>query len=270
MSKSLLENDQKTIRDFGEQWTHYQDNEGYYSSKELLADVCGSLLSFSDITGTKVADIGSGTGRIVNMLLDAGAEKVIAIEPSAAFEVLKKNTKNNAHQIEYLNISGVQIPENLNLDYIFSIGVIHHIRQPEAIIAAAYKALKPGGRALIWLYGYEGNEMYLRFALPLRKITIRLPHFLLAATCHFINLLVDAYIIGCKFFKLPLRNYINNVLKKLSRKNRYLVIYDQLNPLNAKYYKKDEARALLEKAGFKDVELYHRHNYSWTVIGIKP
>ena len=29
-------------------------------------------------------------------------------------------------------------------------------------------------------------------------------------------------------------------------------------------------RALLEDAGFRDVELYHRHGYSWSVLGTKP
>lgn len=48
------------------------------------------------------------------------------------------------------------------------------------------------------------------------------------------------------------------------------MIYDQLNPAYAKYYRRDEARALLEDAGFQDVRLHHRHGYSWTVLGTHP
>ena len=50
----------QTIGDFGEQWTAFRDNPGYYGSAELLADLFGPLLSLDDITGKSVADIGSG------------------------------------------------------------------------------------------------------------------------------------------------------------------------------------------------------------------
>ena len=75
----------QTIQDFGEQWTAFRDNPAYYGSSDLLADLFGPLLSLEDVKGANVADIGSGTGRIVNMLLDAGAAHVHAVEPSAAF-----------------------------------------------------------------------------------------------------------------------------------------------------------------------------------------
>lgn len=50
---------------------------------------------------------------------------------------------------------------------------------------------------------------------------------------------------------------------------RRLVIVDQINPRWAKFYKREEAEALLRDAGFKDVRLHHRHGYSWTVCGTK-
>ena len=82
----------KTISDFGEQWVNYQENPGYYGSVSLLDDLFQPLLSLDEVRDKRVADIGSGTGRIVNMLLDAGAAKVVAVEPSAAFPVLQENT----------------------------------------------------------------------------------------------------------------------------------------------------------------------------------
>ena len=56
----------------------------------------------------------------------------------------------------------------------------------------------------------------------------------------------------------------------MSRKKRFLVIYDQLKPAYAKYYTGAEAEALLRKAGFVDVRAHHRRGYSWTVIGTRP
>jgi len=63
---------------------------------------------------------------------------------------------------------------------------------------------------------------------------------------------------------------MNGYLAKLSPEQHRLVMYDQLNPAYAKYYTREEARALLESAGFSNVRIHHRHGYSWTVVGQKP
>ena len=47
------------------------------------------------------------------------------------------------------------------IDYIFSIGVIHHIPDAEIVCKKIYESLKPKGKFIIWLYGKEGNELYL-------------------------------------------------------------------------------------------------------------
>ena len=60
----------------------YTENEGFYGSVDLLSDTLGPLLPLSAFEGKCVAEIGSGTGRIVRMLLAAGAGKVLAIERS--------------------------------------------------------------------------------------------------------------------------------------------------------------------------------------------
>jgi 16S rRNA A1518/A1519 N6-dimethyltransferase RsmA/KsgA/DIM1 with predicted DNA glycosylase/AP lyase activity len=82
----------KTIEDFGDQWNRYTDNSGFYGSSELLTDIVAPLLSVSDFDGKVVLEVGSGSGRIVRMLMNAARpEKVIAIEPSQAYDVLLEN-----------------------------------------------------------------------------------------------------------------------------------------------------------------------------------
>jgi SAM-dependent methyltransferase len=165
---------------------------------------------------------------------------------------------------------GEGIPQDRNFDYVFSIGVLHHIPDPAPVVRAAFGALRPGGKMLIWLYGREGNEGYLWWVLPLRQITRRLPDPLLAAFCRVLNLLLTPYIWLCRFLPLPMRTYMRAHLAKLSWEARCLTLFDQLNPAEARYYRENEARDLLEKAGFQDVRLYRRHGYSWTVIGTRP
>ena len=268
MTKAL---EAKTISDFGEQWRHYTENDGYYSSSDLFADIIGPLLTPEELAGKTVVDIGAGTGRIVNMILAAGAARVHALEPAPdAFAVLRGNTEPHQDRIDYLNIRGEELPPNIDADYVLSIGVIHHIPEPDATVRACFRALRPGGRCLFWLYGKEGNEAYLRFAVPLRKLTVRLPHVMIAALAHSLNVGLDVYILMCRFARLPMREYMLKHIAQLGRDKRYLTIYDQLNPAYAKYYTQAEARDLLAGAGFTDLQISHRHGYSWTVMGKRP
>jgi SAM-dependent methyltransferase len=261
--------DRQTIADFGEQWTNYRDNSGFYGSTELFEDAFGSLLPAKEIAGARVADIGSGTGRIVGMLLALGAKQVIAVEPSDAFEVLKENTAKDADKITYLHATGDALPADSAVDLVVTYGVLHHIHDPKPVVDACYRALVPGGKMIAWLYGWEGNSAYLRLALPMRRLTTHLPHRALDLMSRALNVGLDAYLPIAKRAPVPLAGYMNGVIANLTREHRRLVIYDQLRPAYAKYYREREARALLADAGFRDVRLHHRHGYSWTVMGTK-
>lgn len=260
----------KTIADFGEQWTTYVDNDGRYGSTEYFFDIVSPLLSAEDVRNSTVADIGAGTGRITMMLLEAGAKLVYAVEPSAAFEVLRRNTEAVADRVVYHRLRGDQLPPGLGLDLVVSIGVVHHIPEPAPVMRAIHGALREGGRCVLWLYAHEGNEQYLRFAKPLRRMTTRLPHARLAVLCHALTAVAGVYAWAAGRLPLPLAAYMRDVFGTMDRRARYLVIYDQLNPAYAKYYRREEALALLTQAGFVDVQLHHRHSYSWTVSGLKP
>ncbi|TCR66935.1 class I SAM-dependent methyltransferase [Rhizobium sp. BK376] len=260
----------KTIDDFGDQWSIYKENDGFYGSQELFKDIVEPLLTPEAFEDKTVADIGSGAGRIVNMLAAAGAKKIYAVEPSSkAFATLTDNTAEYADRIIYINKPGSELP-SLNLDYVISLGVIHHIPDPEPVLAACYETLRPNGKCLIWLYGKEGNERYLSVALPLRRLTTHLPHYLLSTICSVLNIFLWVYMMACTLLELPMRKYLLNVIRPMSFSARKLVIYDQLNPAYAKYYTQDEAIGLMRKAGFQDVKTHHRHGYSWTVLGTRP
>ncbi|MBX9690287.1 MAG: class I SAM-dependent methyltransferase [Candidatus Obscuribacterales bacterium] len=261
--------DIKTISDFGSQWTNFTRNDGYYGSLSLLQDIFGPLLSVDELKGKELIEIGSGTGRIVNMTLAAGASKVTAVEPSEAYQVLKENVKENSARVRMLNCPGNQIDFENEFDLALSIGVLHHTTTPAPILKKMVQSLKPGGKCLIWLYGFEGNELYLATFGVLRTVTTKLPDPLLFGLAEVLTVAADFYTGLCKFVNLPMKDYMLNHLGKLDRAARKLTVVDQLNPAYAKYYKKEEALALMKSAGLVNIKLHRRHGYSWTVMGEK-
>lgn len=263
--------DESTIRDFGDQWRHHTANEGYYASIELLRDMLGPLLSLDALRGARVADIGSGTGRIVGMLLEAGARKVVAVEPSVGVDSLRENTAEFGDRVQVIHGAGDELPAGLELDFVTAIGVIQFIPDPGPTLRASYAALRPGGQVIVWVYGREGSGPYLALLDALRGVSTRLPHGLLMALCHLLTLGVDAYTLLCRAsgWRLPLSDYLVHTLARVSRRERTLTIYDQLNPRFVRYYRRSEVQDLLESAGFSDVALFHRRGYSWTATGVK-
>jgi SAM-dependent methyltransferase len=260
----------RTIADFGEQWTAYPDVDGYFGSVELFNDTFRPLLSDRDVAGKRVAEVGAGIGRFVNILARAGASHVIALEPSSAFRVLTRNTAPFSERITYLNVAGDRLPEGSGCDFVFMIGVLHHIPEPDPVVRAAHAALRPGGQLAVWIYGREGNRAYLLLAGVLRALTRGMSHRMLAASVSACYPLFWCYMTACRWLPLPLATYMRRVMAPLTPQKRRVVIYDQLNPAYAKYYSRAEAQDLLERNGFRDVRLHHRHGYSWTVVGTRP
>lgn len=264
---------EKTISDFDDQWSRYTDNSGYYGSVELFADIVGPNLDLAQLKGATVVDIGSGTGRIVRMLHGAGAGRIHAVEPAPrAFAALLDNTRDLRDHVVYHNDTGDHLPSREGegwADYVFSIGVVHHIPKPDPVMVAAHRALRPGGKCVIWLYGKEGNELYLTVTSILRKATVWMPHWLLAGLSLLLTPLLAVYIAVARIAPLPMRDYCLRILGPMTWAKRYLIIYDQLNPEYAKYYTEAEAHDLLARAGFTDIRLHHRHGYSWTAIGTR-
>jgi SAM-dependent methyltransferase len=261
----------RTVVDFGRQWRRFPTghNEGFYGSVAHLADTFGPLLDTEGLRGARVAEIGSGPGRLVNMLLDAGVAHVTAVEPSEGLATLRERTRARADRITYVQATGEYLPLGA-YDVVFSVGVVMHIPAPAPVMRRAWAALRPGGELLVWLYAREGNELYVMVAGLLRAVTTRLPDPAVAWLARGLNALLSPYIALCRWLPLPRHRHFRNVMAKMTRRQRALVIFDQLNPTYTRYYRRQEAEALLSDAGFVDVQTYHRHGYSWAVKGRRP
>ena len=253
----------ESYQDFGEQFTIDGDINGNWGSVKLLEEIVHPF-DLNLIKEKEIAEIGVGSGRISNNLLKYNPNKIFGIEPSAAIEVAKKNIKSN--KVEFFNIKGQDINFENKFDYVFSIGVIHHIPEYRKVLKKIQKSLKKNGRFIIWVYGKEGNELYLFIFNNLRRVTILLPDFTLRILSKILTILTYPYGYLCNFISLPLKKYFLGAFNKWSFKHRSYVIFDQLNPSFAKYFTKEELENDLKSANFKVEHISHRLEYSYTAI----
>ena len=253
--------------DFGEQFEIDNKIDGYHGSKEMLKEIVHPF-DLKLIKNKVVMEVGSGSGRILKNLLKLKQKKITGVEPSKAINIARKNN-NESKKIIFKNIKGEDIKDLKKYDFVFSLGVIHHIPNYKKVCKNIYNSLKTNGKFICWVYGYEGNELYIFIFNNLRRLTILMPDFLLRYLCNFLNAILYIYIFLCKLFPLPLKDYLLNVFAKCSYSKRNYIIFDQLNPSFSKYFKKEEISKLMKKSGFKQVKVYSRHKYSWTIISKK-
>ena len=257
-----------TISDFSEQWTTFTRNAGYFASEELLQDHFGPLLQVSDVSGSRVCEVGSGNGRFVNLFANTHARLVVAIEPSEAVHVSEAYNKAHANvshvQLDVFAIDQATRERLGSFDWVFCIGVLQFLDRPVEALARMRTMLAPGGSLVVWVYGRENNGAYLLFARTLRLFTTRISHGNLLRLARLLAYPLRAYIAACRVLPLPMRSYLRRVLAKCDRETLVLNIYDQLNPRITAYWSKAELEAMLRDAGFSEFHLYHRHGYSWT------
>jgi SAM-dependent methyltransferase len=255
-----------SIKDFGNQFNRHQDISGVWGSEIMLLE---SIFPFNlmRVKNKDICEVGSGSGRYLKNFLNYDPKSLTAIDPASSLEIARKNNPDKG--INFLNVDSTKMSIEDKFDFVFSIGVIHHIPEAQKAVDNIYKSLRKNGEFVMWVYGYENNEIYVFIFNNLRRVLSRLPDFIVEIFSYMFTLISYVYIWLCKFLKLPLKKYFLNVFSKFSFKHKFYVIFDQLNPKYSKYYKKNEAVDLFKNSGFEISEINHRDEYSWTVIGKK-
>jgi ubiquinone/menaquinone biosynthesis C-methylase UbiE/uncharacterized protein YbaR (Trm112 family) len=129
--------------------------------------------------GKKVLDAGCGNGRFAYHATRCGAE-VWAIDLGPAVEVARRNCESQEN-VQVVQADLHEPPFELeSFDFIYSIGVLHHLPDPEAAFRKLLRFLKPGGQIQIYLYWKPERQPFKSVMLAgissLREITTRLPH----------------------------------------------------------------------------------------------
>ena len=274
----LADVQRKTAHAFGWEWTHFDEMHPEFE-QQFLDWIHPIRPEF--FRGKDVLDAGCGTGRHARLAATYGARAVVALDLSQAVEVARRVLApfDTAHVVQGdLLRPPLRGPDvGGGFDVIYSIGVLHHLPDPEQGFRSLTPYLRPGGTIAVWVYGYENNGFVRNVVEPMRRVSTRIPPRLLRTL---------AYPLGAAFHglakgvyrplrdtnaarRLPLAEYLAAVGAFSFRQN-YAIVFDQLVAPTAAYIKGDELRGWFERAGLVDVEVSHRHGNSWRGRGRAP
>src|SRR2546426_12242274 len=125
--------------------------------------------------GRRVLDAGCGKGRHLRLAAAFGAKEVIGVDLGPTVDAAAQNTAD-LDIVHVVQGDLTRPPFRLeSVDLIYSIGVLHHLPEPEAGFRALSPLLVPGGRFVAWLYAREGNGWGLALVDPARRLPGRPP-----------------------------------------------------------------------------------------------
>lgn len=270
--------DWKTVDSFGDEWTQFQSFEE--EEIKLIGDEYFDIVDDTMLNDKmSVLDVGCGTGRWTKYVAKR-AKFIEAVDPShAVFSATKLLRGTPNIRITQAEVSNLPF-EAESFDFVFSLGVLHHIPDTQQAMIDAVKMLKKGGHFLVYLYYDLDNrgmvfKMIYYFSNLIRLLVNKLPQKLKAFVC---DLLAFTLYLPLIFFarlvkmiapsknwyrKIPLSAYVN--------KSIHVIRNDSLDrfgtPLEQRFTKK-EIKIMMEKSGLQDIVFSTKEPY-WHAVGQK-
>lgn len=247
---------------FGYEWEKYA---------QLLPSYEGQFRNWTglvphDVEGKKVLDAGCGMGRNSYWPLRWGAREVVAFDNDPRTLASAQRTLSAFPNILVERHNLNRLPWRGEFDLVLCIGVLHHVDHPTVALENLVRALRTGGRLIVWVYSYEGNEWIVRFVDPVRlTLTSKLPLPLVHFLSYGASVPLWAFV---KVAKGP-TPYLRQ-LSTFTFAQIHSIVFDQLIPRVAHYWTKEEVESLTEGLPLGGVTVMHPANgMGWIVSGYR-
>jgi len=229
-----------------------------------------------------VLDAGCGNARHAYYAGKYGSREVVAMDLSDAVETAYANVGKmpNVHVIQgdIYHPPFARSGSGGPFDFIYSIGVLHHLPDPEAGFRSLVRFLRPGGAIFAWVYGRENNGVVHGFINPLRQnVTARIPPSMLPVIAWPMSVALQSVVKGVYrplhstplFKMLPSREYLYS-LSSFSFRRNYNIVFDHLVAPVAFYLRRQEFESWFRRLDLRDVRISWRNENSWRGFGRVP
>jgi len=264
-----------TAAGFGWQWQRFTQTDDKYAQQFLgwIAPVRPEF--FKNMV---VLEGGCGKGRHTQLAAQWGAREVIGVDLSAAVETAFAATRDvaNAHIVQADIYS---LPFGRLFDYAFSVGVLHHLPDPQGGFRSLASKVKPNGHISAWVYGAENNEWITRWVNPLRqRLTSRInPDLLL----HLSKVPTAILFAATKLIYGPLNRstggasvashlFYNDYLSAIAPfgwREQHTIVFDHLVAPTAFYISREEFAQWWCDIGAREVDISWHNCNSWRGFG---
>jgi ubiquinone/menaquinone biosynthesis C-methylase UbiE len=123
--------------------------------------------------GDRVLDVGCGPGfYCAELLAEVGATgSVVGIDDSEAMLALAERRCADAANVEFHNAGATSLPvPDASVDRALCVQVLEYVADPALALAEMYRALRPGGRVVIWDVDWATASVHARDAARSERV----------------------------------------------------------------------------------------------------
>jgi SAM-dependent methyltransferase len=264
-----------TRESFGYQWTVFS---------EMVVDFRQNFLTYISpvderfFPGKRGLDMGCGFGRHIYNAAKFGAE-MVGVDISEAIESTRVNTEGmpNVHLVQ-ADVYHLPFKPGI-FDFAYSIGVLHHLPEPEAAFQRVVSLVRPGGSVFIWVYSNSRRIMNAMLE-SVRAVTTRSPKKLqqfvsfLSASVDWVGFVMPYRILSKLPALGPLARRFGPQRLKVYAEYPFQVVYadwfDRLAAPIRFYYDRDAMRGWLERARLEHPAISPTGLFGWRAYGERP
>lgn len=274
----LANADAETVADFGREWARFdQDGVG---AEEMLAMFAGYFAVFpwealpKDATGF---DAGCGSGRWAALVAPrVGRLHCVDASPQALAVARKRLAGAGNVSIHQASLAAMPFAD-ASMDFGYSLGVLHHLPDTAAGLAACVRKLKPGAPFLVYIYyAFDNRPLWFRLLWRtsdlLRRLISRAPFAIKAALSEAIAALVYWPLArAARRLERLGRDVDGFPLAAYRDRSFYSMRTDALDRFGTRLERRFSAaqiRAMMEAAGLRDVRFSATAPY-WCAVGLR-
>jgi len=273
--------DLRVARGFGREWSTFRQDSDHLSQQQRQAIFDDYFRIFPwhllPARGGVGLDVGCGTGRW-SVQVAPRVQHLHLLDPSAeALSVAKDNLRGMNNVSYHLgSVAAIPLPPK-SLDFAFSFGVLHHVPDTEAAIAAISDKLKTNAPFLIYLYyALDNRPIWYRLLWRItdfaRLVVSRLPHPLRLVISQTVAALIYWPLARvARFMSWQGRSASALPLSYYADKSFYVMrtdAYDRFCTRLEKRFRRSEIERMLTRAGFKDITFSSKQPF-WCAVGVK-
>jgi SAM-dependent methyltransferase len=265
--------DKKTADAFATSWNNLPQGSVY--TPEQIEDWFFPI-GKKDVEEKTVLELGCGNGSLLSHLPKWRPQYIEGVDLGDSISSCKKNMHQTGFQGFKITQADLVDFESDGYDLVYSIGVLHHLKDPRAGFKSVVRNTKPGGKFHCWVYAKEGNQVVINLVDPIRKMASKLPWWVtkfMVATPLAVPFYCYAKIISkSKIFEmLPLYKYSCWISRREFGFFRH-VAFDQLVTPQTTYISKEIIEKWLHESdeiAENSTYIIFRNENSWKFGGIR-
>jgi SAM-dependent methyltransferase len=184
-----------------------------------------------DVENKKVLELGCGNGSLLVHMAKWNPAQLIGVDLGESVKSATSNMQRTGFANYDVRKADLTEFSSDGFDIVYSIGVLHHLKEPFAGFQSVLRNTRDDGRFHCWVYAKEGNAVISLLVEPIRKVVSNFPwwitKYLVATPLSFVYFLYAHFIVWARLSFMPLYEYSKWICKRDFLFFRH-VAFDQL------------------------------------------